>query len=94
MSGTRRSPGSCAQPWTRAAAPPSRSPPCSAVHELSQYGLECVVVVPHRGLELGFHAPSTSPSPGYCAAHPPPPAAIAGASTPDPAPAAAPVLAG
>ncbi len=62
--------------------------------QLSQYGLECVVVVPHRGLELGFHAPSTSPSPGYCAAHPPPPAAIAGASTPDPAPAAAPELAG
>lgn len=42
--------------------------------ELSQYGLECVLVVPHRGLELGFHEPSANPSPGYCAAHPPPPA--------------------
>jgi hypothetical protein len=54
--------------------------------QLSQYGLECVVVVPYRGLELGFHEPSASPSPGYCAAHPPP-AAVAGATTPDPVPA-------
>jgi len=61
--------------------------------ELSQYGLECVVVVPYRGLELGFHAPSASSSPGYCAAHPPPPAAVAGATAPVPAP-AGPVSAG
>jgi len=49
--------------------------------QLSQYGLECVVVVSHRGLELGFHEPSANSSPGYCAAHPPPSAAGA-ASTP------------
>ncbi len=37
---------------------------------LSQYGLECVVVVPGRGLELGFHLPLLSADPGYCAANP------------------------
>jgi len=41
--------------------------------ELSQFGLECVAVVPDRGVELGFHAPLGTVSTGYCAAHPPSP---------------------
>jgi len=30
---------------------------------LSQDGLECLMVVPGRGLELGFHAPLLEPTP-------------------------------
>jgi hypothetical protein len=37
---------------------------------LSQYGLECLVVVPERGLELGFRLPLLNADPGYCAATP------------------------
>jgi hypothetical protein len=37
---------------------------------LSRYGLECLVVMPGRGVELGFHAPLLSADPGYCAANP------------------------
>jgi hypothetical protein len=37
---------------------------------LSQYGLECLMVVPERGLELGFHSPLLKADPGYCAANP------------------------
>ena len=36
---------------------------------LGQFGLECVAVLPGRGLELGFHEPLAAPSNGYCAAH-------------------------
>ena len=38
--------------------------------QLSQYGLECLMVVPERGLELGFHSPLLKADPGYCAANP------------------------
>ena len=38
--------------------------------QLSQYGLECLMVVPGRGLELGFHIPFVNADPGYCAANP------------------------
>ena len=38
--------------------------------QLSQYGLECLMVVPGRGLELGFHIPFLNADPGYCAANP------------------------
>ncbi len=37
---------------------------------LSQEGLECLMVVPGRGLELGFHAPLLEANSGYCAANP------------------------
>ena len=37
---------------------------------LDVYGLECVSVVPNRGIELGFHAPLRAAETGYCAAHP------------------------
>jgi hypothetical protein len=37
---------------------------------LSQFGLECLVVVQGRGVQLGFHDPLLSPDPGYCASHP------------------------
>ncbi len=47
--------------------------PLLSASELSQFGLECVVVVPDRGVELGFHPPSGRVSAGYCAAHPPSP---------------------
>jgi hypothetical protein len=45
---------------------------------LSQYDLECLVVVPERGLELGFRLPLLNADPGYCAAHPLPEAIKAG----------------
>jgi hypothetical protein len=45
---------------------------------LSQYGLECLMVVPDRGLELGFHAPLLDADPGYCAANPLPEAISGG----------------
>jgi hypothetical protein len=45
---------------------------------LSQYGLECLVVVPERGLELGFRLPLLNADPGYCAANPLPEAINAG----------------
>jgi hypothetical protein len=41
--------------------------------ELTPYGVECVAVIPDRGLELGFHEPRASADSGYCAAHPLPP---------------------
>ena len=37
---------------------------------LSQSSLECLMVVPDRGLELGFHSPLLGADPGYCAANP------------------------
>ena len=45
---------------------------------LSQYGLECLVVVSGRGAELGFHDPLLNADPGYCAASPLPAAINAG----------------
>jgi len=38
--------------------------------ELSDFGLECLAVVPGRGVELGFHAPLADADAGYCAGHP------------------------
>ena len=37
---------------------------------LRAYGLECVMVLPDRGVELGFHELAATPDAGYCAAHP------------------------
>ena len=56
--------------------------PLLSASQLSQYGLECVVVLPYRGLELGFRELSASPNPGYCASHPPPPTLADGFSAP------------
>ena len=67
--------------------------PLLSASQLSQYGLECVAVIPYRGLELGFREPSASPDSGFCAAHPPPPALTDGSTAPFPGP-AGPVSAG
>lgn len=40
--------------------------------QLSTFGLECLTVLPGRGVELGFHAPLSPADPGYCTAHPVP----------------------
>lgn len=76
--GDQQVPGFISSAVDPAAGAPFSLTPLLIGTGLSVFGLECVVVVPDRGVELGFHPPLARPSTGYCAAHPLPPDLSAG----------------